>query len=181
MAFKESISFAGSASIVTDFSSPTMEAGGMGNGEADVADLFTPTTEAEVRHVLNWTTNGALEKEESFESHHSKQRNSEEELMELLNIPKLPLLGVLAKTSHNSKQRNSEDELMELLNIPKLPLLGVLAKTSYQPTPSLRSLTETETETETKTVTETDRQTDRQTNRQTNRQTDKQADRQNDR
>ena len=77
MAFKESISFAGSASIVADFSSPTMEAGGMGNGEADVADIFTPTTvaEAEVRHVLNWKTNGALEKK-SLLSHITASRET---------------------------------------------------------------------------------------------------------
>ena len=49
----------------------------MGNGEADVADIFTPTTvaEAEVRHVLNWKTNGALEKK-SLLSHITASRET---------------------------------------------------------------------------------------------------------
>ena len=65
--------------------------------------------------------------EESFESNDSEQRNSEDEDVELFNMPNLSLLGILLpEEQHDSESCcsvDSEDDLMELLNIPKDHLL----------------------------------------------------------
>ena len=67
--------------------------------------------------------------EESFESNDSEQRNSEDEDVELFNMPNLSLLGILLpEEQHDSEEESccsvdSEDDLMELFNIPKNHLL----------------------------------------------------------
>ena len=62
-----------------------------------------------------------------FESNDSEQRNSEDEDVELFNMPNLSLLGILLpEEQHDSESCcsvDSEDDLMELLNIPKDHLL----------------------------------------------------------
>ena len=67
--------------------------------------------------------------EEPFESNNSEHRNSEDEDVELYNIPKLSLLGILLpEEQHDSEEEswysvNSKVDLWELFNIPKDRLL----------------------------------------------------------
>ena len=67
--------------------------------------------------------------EEPFESNNSEHRNSEEEDVELFNMPNLSLLGILLpEEQHDSEEESccsvkNEDDLMELFNIPKDRLL----------------------------------------------------------
>ena len=93
---------------------------------ADVVDFFTPTTtecgEAEVRNVLNWPTSQDLKTEETFEANKSEHGNSEDDLMEIFNIPKDCLLDPNSPEQLDQvpeEQHDSEDDLhMESLNTP---------------------------------------------------------------
>jgi len=92
----------------------------------DVVDYFTPTTtecgEAEVRNVLNWPTSQDLKTEEAFEANKSEHGNSEDDLMEIFNIPKDCLLDPNSPEQLDQvpeEQHDSEDDLhMESLNTP---------------------------------------------------------------
>ena len=89
----------------------------------DVADSFTPADKP------GEATSGALKNKESFESNNSEHRNSEEEDVELFNMPNLSLLGILLpEEQHDSEEEswcsvNSKVDLLELFNIPKDRLL----------------------------------------------------------
>ena len=68
-------------------------------------------------------------REESFESNNSEHRNSEDEAVELFNMPNLSLLGILLpEEQHDSEEESccsvsSEYDLKKLFNIPKDHLL----------------------------------------------------------
>ena len=68
-------------------------------------------------------------KEELFELNNSEHRNSEDDLIELFNMPNLSLLGILLpEEQHDSEEEsccsvNSKVDLIELCNIPKNHLL----------------------------------------------------------
>merc|ERR1712012_128666 len=93
----------------------------------DVADFFTECGEAEVRNVLNWPTSQDLKTEETFEANKSEHGNSEDDLMEIFNIPKDCLLDPNSPEQLDQvpeEQHDSEDDLhMESLNTPTVIVL----------------------------------------------------------
>merc|ERR1712107_903011 len=84
--------------------------------------------EAEVRNVLNWPTSQDLKTEETFEANKSEHGNSEDDLMEIFNIPKDRLLDPNSPEQLDQvpeEQHDSEDDLhMESLNTPTVIVSG---------------------------------------------------------
>ena len=76
----------------------------------------------QVRNVLNWPTSQDLKTEETFEANKSEHGDSEDDLMEIFNIPKDRLLDPNSPEQLDQvpeEQHDSEDDLhMESLNIP---------------------------------------------------------------
>ena len=75
-----------------------------------------------MRNVLNWPTSQDLKTEETFEANKSEHGNSEDDLMEIFNIPKDRLLDPNSPEQLDQvpeEQHDSEDDLhMESLNTP---------------------------------------------------------------